>query len=423
MISGTNVTSNVFKDIYDFGEDDYRATSIEDVLQNLVDRRNNAIGGGINCIPLPFERFRNALPGIEQGQYVIVTANEKTGKSMVTNYLYVYSVLDYAYEHPEQCSAHIIYFALEESIDRIIQRYMSHLLWKLDGIRISPTDLRSTSYEYPVSEEILNLLKSEPYQKRLRFFEECVQFETEETNPTGILRVCEDYAKSVGTYKEYTRKSRSNPDKDIVYRREYIQHDPNHYKICIIDHIGLIDQERGQSLREAINKTSEYAVKYLRNRYNYTFVNIQQQAADTEGLEAIKQKKMIPSTAGLGDSKDTRRDANIVLGLFDPNRFGVPNWLGYKIDDASDHTGLKSYARFLYFLRSRDGEQGGICPLFFDGATCTFEELPKPEDINAITMFYTRVNNMKSYRQLQKMQSLGKLSMPIAVRMKSKSKN
>lgn len=422
MISGTNESANLFKDIYDFGENDYKVTGITDVINNLIDRRNNALGGGINCIPLPFERFRDALPGVEQGQYVIVTANEKVGKSSLASYLYVYSVLDYAYDHPDQCSTHIIYFALEESIDRIIQRYMSHLLWKLDGIRISPTDLRSTSSEFPVSEEILDLLQSEPYQRRLRFFEDCVQFETEETNPTGILRVCEDYAKSVGSYKEYSRKSRSNPEKDVVYRREYTPNDRNHYKICIVDHIGLIDQERGQSLREAINKLSEYAVKYLRNRYNYTFVNIQQQAADTEGLDAIKNKKMIPSTAGLGDSKDTRRDANIVLGVFDPNRFGLPNWLGYKIDDPADHTGLKSYARFLYFLRSRDGEQGGICPLFFDGACCSFEELPKPDDINAMTQVYNRVKNMKSYRQLKKMQSLGKLSMPIAARMKKKSK-
>ena len=39
--------------------EDYR-----EVLDNLKKRRENAINGGVNCIPFPFERFRNEIPGI-----------------------------------------------------------------------------------------------------------------------------------------------------------------------------------------------------------------------------------------------------------------------------------------------------------------------------------------------------------------------
>ena len=400
MIQGTNetglgISQEEYED-YAVGLIDARNTSA--VIDNLVERRKNLINGGVNCIPWPFPRFRVEIPGIEQGQYVVVTANQKVGKSNFADYVYMFYVLDYCFEHKDQCSAHIIYFSLEESVQKIIERYMSYLLNKMDGLHIAPADLRSTSTDYPVPEEALDLLKSKKYQERLRFFEECVQFETENTNPTGILRVCENYAKSVGEYKSETIKSNGLAEKSVEVFRSYKQYDPNHYKICIIDHIGLVDKEQGfKGTKEAVDKTSEYFVKYLRNRYNFTCVSIQQQASESEGLEAIKAKRMVPTSAGLGDSKYTGRDADLVLGLFDPSKFGLPKWLEYPILTI-DGNNLGSYARFLYVLANRNGEMGGVCPMFFDGAVCMFRELPRPDDNVNMRYWYDKVKELRSLK-------------------------
>lgn len=278
------------------------------VMENLIVRRSNVLNGGTNCIPLPFDRFRTEIPGIEQGQYIVITANQKTGKTQLADYIYLFSALDYAFEHPDRCSLHVIYFALEESVQKVLERYMSHLLYKFDGIRLSPADLRSTSFDYPVPVEALEKLQSDRYRDRLRFFERCVQFETEDTNPTGILRVCEKYAKSVGTYKSHKMESKGNSFKEVEVFDSYVQNDPNHYKIVVVDHIGLVDREQGFRTKDAVDKMSEYFVKYLRNRYNFTCVAIQQQASESEGLDAIKQKRMLPAASTLGDSKYTARD-------------------------------------------------------------------------------------------------------------------
>ena len=406
MIQGANTTFGLTSEEFEqFCDHLNGPSSAQGVIDNLVQRRQNLLNGGVNCIPLPFDRFRGEVPGIEQGQYVVVTANQKVGKTNLTDYLYLFSALDYAFEHPDRCSVHIIYFALEESVQKIIERYMSHLLYQLDGIRLSPTDLRSTSIDYPVPQEALDLLGTKKYKERLDFFEKCVQFETEDTNPTGILRVCERYAKSVGTYKSHKMESRGNSFKEVEVFDSYEQDDPNHYKIIIIDHIGLVDKEQGFRTKDAVDKMSEYFVKYLRNRYKFTCVAIQQQASEVEGLEAVKQKKMLPTAATLGDSKYTARDADLVLGLFDPSKFGLPTWCGYKIQDV-DGNGLKNYGRFLYVIANRNGEMGGICPLFFDGAVCDFEELPRPDDVNAISAYYARANTIKSYRQTKKLNQL-----------------
>lgn len=401
MIKGVNPSDKEFEIIERFGSElsDLATTGL--VIDNLEERRRNVAKGGVNCIPLPFERFRSEVPGIEQGQYVVITANQKTGKTQIANYLYLFKTLDYCFEHPDKCSCHIIYFALEESVQKIIERYMSHLLFKLDGYRFAPADLRSTSMEFPVPSEVIELLKSEKYQERLRFFEQCVQFETENTNPTGVLRVCEAYAKSVGTYKTHKQPSKGDWTKEVEIFDSYEPNDKNHYKICIIDHIGLVDREQGFRTKDAVDKMSEYFVKYLRNRYGFTCVAIQQQASESEGLEAIKQKRMLPTASTLGDSKYTARDADLVLGLFDPSKFGLSTWLGYDIG-----SGLKNYGRFLYVIANRNGEMGGVCPLFFDGAVCDFEELPRPDEVTKIKEYYDKAMNLKSWKQRKRLQQL-----------------
>lgn len=401
MISGVNSSDELFDELEKFGSNLSDLETTGSVIDNLEERRKNLMRGGVNCIPLPFERFRSEIPGIEQGQYIVVTASQKVGKTNLTNYLYLFKTLDYAFEHQDRCSVHIIYFALEESVEKVIERYMSHLLYKLDGHRFAPADLRSTSVDFPVPPEIIDLLKSDKYQERFRFFEKCVQFETEDTNPTGILRVCERYAKSVGEYKSHKMESRGNSFKEVEVFDSYTPYDKNHYKIVVIDHIGLVDKEQGFRTKDAVDKMSEYFVKYLRNRYGFTCVAIQQQASESEGLEAIKQKRMLPTASTLGDSKYTARDADLVIGLFDPSKFGLSTWLGYDIAN-----GLKNYGRFLYVIANRNGEMGGVCPLFFDGAVCDFEELPRPDDVGEIRKFYDKALELKSWKQRKKLQQL-----------------
>ena len=81
MISQTNSSDlDFFFDIEEAASDLDCPRTMEGVIDNLERRRENVISGGVNCIPLPFERFRQDIPGIEQGQYVVVTANQKTGK-------------------------------------------------------------------------------------------------------------------------------------------------------------------------------------------------------------------------------------------------------------------------------------------------------------------------------------------------------
>ena len=169
----------------------------------------------------------------------------------------------------------------------------------------------------------------------------------------------------------------------------YEQDNPNEYRLIIIDTINLIDTERGMAIKQSMDKLSEYCAKYLRNRYNYSPVIIQQQAFDQEGNEAFKIGRVRPSVAGLGDSKYTSRDSNVVLGLFSPFRFALKEYEGYDISKFKDNI------RFLEMIVNRDGEMGGLCPLFFDGAVCQFEELPRPDNSGEISKVYDYLKHIR----------------------------
>ena len=134
---------------------------------------------------------------------------------------------------------------------------------------------------------------------------------------------------------------------------------------------------------------SEYLAKYLRNRYGFSPVVIQQQSADSENNEAFKLGRIRPTTYALGDSKYTSHDANVVLGLFAPFRFGLTDCFDYDIKKLRDNI------RFCEVLTNRDGELGGMIPLFFDGAVCDFRELPPPTDTQALDNIYRYLHSIR----------------------------
>lgn len=49
----------------------------ERILNRLKERQKKVLQGEVNCIPLPFSRFKNEFPGIEQGKYYLITAATK----------------------------------------------------------------------------------------------------------------------------------------------------------------------------------------------------------------------------------------------------------------------------------------------------------------------------------------------------------
>ena len=355
------------------------------VLNNLKKRKEKLLNGGINSIPSPFVRFSDDFIGIEQANYYCVTSSTKGAKTQFASFVFVFTALLYAYNNPDKVRLKIFYYPLEETPEDIMTRFMSFLLYTLSNgtIRIAPIDLKSTKNYKPVDDEILELLNTAEYSKIIKFFEENVIFSSS-TNPTGVYAECKKYAEEHGIVHKKKQKIKdefTGETKEIDVFDYYEQDDPDEYRLIFYDHISLTSTERGLTLKQSIDKLSEYFV-LLRNRYKFSPVVIQQQAFANEGLDAFKENKLRPTIAGLADSKYVSRDANVVLGLFSPFKFELPEYQHYDI------TKLKDNVRFLEVLVNRGGSPGGLVALYFDGAVNYFNELPRPEEKEALKQIY-----------------------------------
>lgn len=245
---------------------------IDRTLQIIKTKRQRILDGKINCIPTPIPQFRYDYPGVEQGCYYLVSGSAKSSKSKITNFFFLYAPILYAWQHKEQVRIKIFYCLLEETQENITLKFMCYLLYILSNhkIRVDIKTLKSVDEGRVVSPEIIQLLESIEYQSILRFYEEHVSF-IPDRNPTGIYNTLKNYAEAHGVVH---KKKVEGYDKEVY--DYYEPNDPDEYVLCIIDHISLISNERGFSLRESIDKLSEY-MKIVRNHYSYSPVIVQQQ--------------------------------------------------------------------------------------------------------------------------------------------------
>lgn len=370
---------------------------IQRVLTNLEKRRERILRGDINCIPSPFKNFRQDFPGIEQGKMYLLSGASKSGKSQLASYLFLYNSVLYAYYHPDKVRLKIFYFPLEETPEKITMRFMCHLLYVLSEhkIRISPMKLQSVSKECTVEPEILELLNSIEYRSILDFYEDHVSY-IQERNPTGYWKTVNRYAQEHGTVHR-KKVVMENKETGIPIEKEifdyYEPNDPDEYVITIYDHISLVEQERGLTLKQCIDKLTEYNM-IVRNHYNYISVIIQQQNAETISLDAYKNNKVRPTLAGLADSKDPGKATSVMIGITNPYAFELPyypypndanNPNNYSIRD------LKGYFRYLEVVLNREGESNGTLALYFDGAVNFFAPLPPPTNFTELKKVYELV--------------------------------
>jgi len=190
--------------------------------------------------------------------------------------------------------------------------FLSHLLFRLSGLYVSTTDLKSTNKEHPLDQSIIDLLKSPLYQEYIELYENVVLCFEDIKNPTGINKVCREYAEKHGhfNYVEYETKDEFGKlikKKMLDPINPYEQDDPDEYRIIIEDNAANLSLESGLDLKGTINKMSKYNIT-LKKQLNYIVVMVQHQAQSQEGIENQKLDKIKPSSDGLADAKTTSRD-------------------------------------------------------------------------------------------------------------------
>lgn len=370
--------------------------SFRHVLSEIEENRQNHQQGYFNCIPfMGMERLERFLPGVEQDTYYLLTANSGVGKSKLARYLFIHNPYHYLKANPDtDIKLTIKYFSLEESKKKVILSEISRYLFTEHGITISVKQLQSRGRYNTISSDIL--VKIQEAEEYIEGFLEVVDVVDSIRNPTGIYKYMRDYALTIGRYYDKDGVELTQEEHDQIVKGQgeaykkisfYRKNHPKHYVIVLTDHIGLLDTEGDLGLWGTIGLYSSKYCLRMRDKFGFIPVNVQQQASDKEKLQFTNQgrsieEKLEPSLDGLGDNKTTQRDANVVLGLFAPDRYGIQSHNGYDINFFRDRY------RSMSILKDRDGAANKKLPLFFNGASDFFRELPRITDTEALSRVY-----------------------------------
>lgn len=376
------------------------------IHEELKSNKLNHDRGYFNCIPfMGMDRLESYLPGIEQDTYYLLTASSGVGKSKLARYLFIHNPYKYIRDNPDSgIKLDIKYFTLEESKKKIILSEISKYLFTQYGISISTKQLQSRGRYNTISADILE--KISEAEQYVNEFLEVVDIVDSIRNPTGIYKYMRDYALKVGNYYDaegvpFTREARLQVSQGVGehYKRiSYYKKDhPKHYVIVLVDHISLLEPESDGGTRltqwQTMSKySSDYCLR-MRDKFGFIPVNVQQQSSDKERIETnfkgeTVEAKLEPTLDGLGDNKTTQRDANVVLGLFAPDRYGIEEHNGYDISFFRDRY------RSCTILKDRDGTANKKLPLFFNGAVDFFKELPRVDDIEGMRRVREYSNNL-----------------------------
>lgn len=345
---------------------------------NVVDKAKAIIDSGIKgktlSIPTRIRTLDQCIHGTRQGCYYLYGGETGAGKTTFVRENHIHVPYEYYKQinNPEEMDVQFIDFSLEIAGELNILSAISRKIF-IDYGKIIPVErlTRWNQKAAKLSEDDLKLVES--YYNYFREFSDKLFIVDEETTPTLFHDVLMETAKKNGTFSKEGRW--------ISECGEYTPNNPNLYTIVVVDTVNLADMDSGHEfVKSSIDRISRLGV-WFRNKCNFTPIIIQQFGA---GMNDTNRKRFgvpTPILSDFEDSKRTTKDANIVLGLYDPQ-------IHLKETESNDFRGyditiLKSWFRALYILKNRNGQSNWMIALKFDGATGTFTQLPDVVDMNS----------------------------------------
>ena len=355
IVSGSEVWDDLFKDI----------EIQRDSLLYYVKKDLQGYNTGIKCEMPELNKY---LHGVQRGEYYLIGSESGAGKTTFADLYFVFSVYYYCKENGIPFT--LLYYSFEISKMAKKAKFAAYVLYKRFGIRIATFKILGKDEGDKLNREELEKI-IQVNDEVEQFFKD-IMFIDEPTNPTGIYKELFKELNKVGTFHKEEYVDGDNKTREKIVGYEY--HNPHHFFMCMIDHLALATIERGFSLKENMDKISEYMV-YFRNRCNITPVIVQQFNTDLASTHRKNQTEdsIAPSRLDFGDSKYSFRDANVVLSPVDPVIYDISSMDKYKMKYMFDKY------RALFVIKNRDGASNVRNHLLLDPITNNFMELRKTD--------------------------------------------
>ena len=216
---------------------------------------------------------------------------------------------------------------------------------------------------------------------------------------------CKEFARKWGRVEPYVMTIDGVEVKQLRYISDI-------HVIAVFDNMSNIemDEEHG-SEQEAILDFCKNSMRlHLCGFCNWSCIMIMQldfeseRQSFTKGGETIVNK-LEPSLASIGDSKRASRSFHLIFSLFAPARFELQKYPVVPAGclDYYDIGLLGNTFRSLRVIKSNDSDVGMRVPLYFNGVSEVYEELP-PSNTDEIRKFYDDFKKKRNIPTLPKTQ-------------------
>lgn len=337
------------------------------------------LSGRLLTVPTKLTKYDEYVYGTRQGCYYLYGGETGTGKTRFVRDKHVYTPYDFYKQigDPARFDFNVLDFSLEISAQENMACAISRKLYLEHKLVIPPERL----FSWGGNLEPSTLEKVKALTPYFEEFEKKLFVIDEETTPTRFHDVLLAYAKKHGKFK-----------KEGAFISEcegYEPNNPNLYTMVIVDTINLADVEPPHDgVKSSIDRISRICV-WFRNKCGFTPIIIQQFNAEISAVDRSRYGIKTPLLRDFEDSKRTTKDANVVFGIFDPQRHmkeDESHFMGYDINT------LRSWFRSLHLLKHRNGQSNKFIPLQYKGAVGIFEQLPEaknmtPQDYAAYTRY------------------------------------
>lgn len=338
-----------------------------EVLNDLVAKRELKLSGGFNGIPFPYERFRDNITDIEPGSYIGVLGASGVGKSKFTRATFLYHTLDFsaANKYPVK----ILYFALEDPRKKIYKLMMCHYLYTRQKYSIGLMQLESKG-DFTLPTEAIERVKADAeffswIDKNVLIVDDCV-------TPDSIEARCDKLREKI---------------------------DPNDHVIVIIDNYANLVPDEGKKDWDAVRYFSRNIVRQkFCKEYNWTTIAVLQEDIETEKnrFRSIASGRtnigsLEPNGSSIGNAKIVVQDLFYAMGIFNPWKYELvkyPNNKGYDIDI------LRHNFRGINMFKNNEGGDmvSNRIGLFFDKHE-VFRQMPTTDDEATLKKIYDKVIN------------------------------
>lgn len=343
------------------------------------------IKGENNGIPTGFPILDSNINGIQKSLYTIVGGNSGTGKTSFVDLAYVLNPYKWLTENKDKTNIKVkwIYNSMERNIKYKLAKWVCLKMFQDHKIIIDvPTMLGWQGKKYSIDENMKTLLfKTGEYFDNM-FDSGVIDVISGSINPTGIFSYITEFAKKNGEFIQVNE-----------FTKRYIPNDPNLFVIIINDHVGKLNSEIHNGIRlvekQLLDKHSDY-MGSIRDKYGYTIIDISQFNRSIGSIDRMKTKAVSPEPDDFKGSSDLYENADVALGLFNPFKFKINDFLDYDIPKFVTKSGENRF-RSVSIIKNSYGADDIIIGMNFLGENGNFRELPTAETFKNKPELYKRV--------------------------------